>query len=87
MVYILIQGLPRTFIGSISDKNGRRPAFLICFVLYLGANIGLALQKNYAALMVLRCLQASGSSELPFTGIFLLASGQLAADINNSGGL
>lgn len=36
--------------------------------------------------MVLRCLQASGSSELPFTGIFLPASGQLAADIHNSGG-
>jgi MFS family permease len=85
-VYILIQGLAPTFIGSISDKNGRRSAFLICFALYLGANIGLARQKNYAALMALRCLQASGSSELPFTGIFLPASGQLAADIHNSGG-
>ncbi len=69
-VYIVIQGLAPTFVGSISDKNGRRPAFLLCFVLYLGANIGLALQKNYAALMVLRCLQASGSSELPLIGVF-----------------
>ena len=31
-VYTFIQGLASTFIGSISDKNGRRPAFLICFV-------------------------------------------------------
>ena len=28
----------------------------------LGANIGLALQNNYAALLVLRCLQSTGSS-------------------------
>lgn len=35
---------------------------MICFIIYLGANIGLALQDNYAALMVLRCLQSSGSS-------------------------
>ena len=62
-VYIVIQGLAPTFIGSISDKNGRRPAFLFCFVLYVAANIGLALQNSYPALLVLRCLQASGSSE------------------------
>jgi hypothetical protein len=61
--YIVVQGIAPTFIGSISDKNGRRPAFLICFVLYIGANIGLALQNNYPALLVLRCLQAAGSSE------------------------
>lgn len=29
---------------------------------YLGANIGLALQNSYPALMVLRCLQSAGSS-------------------------
>jgi len=62
-VYIVIQGLAPTFIGSISDKNGRRPAFLICFLLYVAANIGLALQNSYPALLVLRCLQAAGSSE------------------------
>jgi MFS family permease len=62
-VYIVVQGLAPTFIGSISDKNGRRPAFLICFVLYVAANIGLALQNSFPALLVLRCLQASGSSE------------------------
>ena len=31
-------------------------------MIYVSANIGLALQNNYAALMVLRCLQSSGSS-------------------------
>lgn len=34
----------------------------MAFILYLGANIGLALQSSYPALMVLRCLQSAGSS-------------------------
>ena len=35
---------------------------LVCFIIYIAANIGLALQNNYAALFVLRCLQSTGSS-------------------------
>ncbi|KAI1081394.1 putative MFS transporter [Whalleya microplaca] len=60
--YLIFQGLAPSFIGSFSDRNGRRPAYIICFIIYIGANIGLALQNSYAALMVLRCLQSSGSS-------------------------
>lgn len=50
------------FIGSFADATGRRPAYLICFVIYVGANIGCALAPNYAALLVLRMLQSAGSS-------------------------
>jgi len=50
------------FIGDFADTAGRRPAYLVCFTIYNGANIGLALQNNYAALFVLRCLQSAGSS-------------------------
>lgn len=50
------------FIAGVSDETGRRPSYLICFVLYLGANIGIACQSNYAALFILRCLQSAGSS-------------------------
>lgn len=46
----------------MSDSSGRRPSFLICFVIFIAANIGLALQTNYAALLVLRMVQASGCS-------------------------
>lgn len=42
--------------------SGRRPAYTIGFIIYIGANIGLALQSSYAALFILRCLQATGSS-------------------------
>lgn len=58
----IFQGIAPSFIANFSDIHGRRPAYMIAFVIYLAANIGLSLQKNYAALMVLRCLQSSGSS-------------------------
>ncbi|KAL1859849.1 hypothetical protein Plec18167_006321 [Paecilomyces lecythidis] len=50
------------FLGSFADQTGRRPAYIICFVIYIASNIGLALQDNYAALLVLRCMQSSGIS-------------------------
>lgn len=50
------------FLGSFADQTGRRPSYIICFVIYIASNIGLALQDNYAALIVLRCLQSSGIS-------------------------
>jgi multidrug resistance protein len=49
-------------VGGLSDRIGRRPAYLLSFTVFIGANIGLALQTDYAALLVLRCLQSSGSS-------------------------
>ena len=50
------------FTASIGDTVGRRPAIVLCFVIYLAANIALALQDSYAALLVLRCFQSAGSS-------------------------
>ncbi|AEO69113.1 b678dddd-d512-439b-891c-5d6061285b37 [Thermothielavioides terrestris] len=61
-VYMIFQGLAPSFTGSLSDNVGRRPIYFMCFVIYIGANIGLALQHSFAALMVLRCVQSSGSS-------------------------
>ena len=58
----IFQGLVPTIIAGASDRLGRRPAYIVCFVIYIAANIGLALQNQYAALMVLRCVQSTGSS-------------------------
>jgi MFS family permease len=55
-----MQGFAPAFIGGFSDSSGRRPAYFVCFVIYIAANLGLALQNNYAALMVF--LQSAGSS-------------------------
>src|ERR1700761_6623154 len=57
-------------IAGFSDKAGRRPAYFLCFVIYIIANLALALQNNYVALLILRMLQAAGSS-----GTIALAQG------------
>lgn len=60
--YMIFQGISPTLFGDFGDKAGRRPAYILAFSIYLVANIGLALQRNYTALMVLRCVQSAGSS-------------------------
>ncbi|KAL9065777.1 MAG: hypothetical protein Q9161_008002 [Pseudevernia consocians] len=72
-VYMIMQGLAPTFIAGLSDGAGRRPAFAVSFIIYLGANIGLALQSNYAALLVLRLLQSAGSSSTIALGNAIVA--------------
>lgn len=49
-------------IAGFSDTAGRRPAYFICFSIYIVANLGLALQNDYVALLILRMLQSAGSS-------------------------
>ena len=74
----ILQGIAPTIIAGFSDGAVRRPAYMICFAIYIGANFGLSLQSNYAALMVLRCLQSAGSS-----GTVTLAQG-VVADVATS---
>ncbi|KAG9248770.1 putative MFS transporter [Calycina marina] len=76
--YLIFQGLAPTIVGSISDDLGRRPMYLACFVIYIAANIGLALQNKYAGLLVIRMLQSAGSS-----GTIALANA-LVADVVTS---
>ncbi|KAI9839155.1 MAG: hypothetical protein M1819_003148 [Sarea resinae] len=76
--YMIFQGLAPTFFGDLADMAGRRPAYIIGFIIYIGACIGLALQNSYAALFILRCLQSSGSS-----GTIALGNG-VVADIATS---
>ncbi|KAI9902743.1 hypothetical protein N3K66_002095 [Trichothecium roseum] len=71
--YMVFQGLSPTLFGDFGDKAGRRPAYILAFSIYLLANIGLALQRDYAALMVLRCVQSAGSSGTIALGYAVIA--------------
>ncbi|KAI1868299.1 hypothetical protein JX265_007122 [Neoarthrinium moseri] len=71
--FLIFQGLAPSFYGDLADMAGRRPAYLVSFVIYIAANIGLALQSSYPALFILRCLQSSGSG-----GTYALNSGVIA---------
>ncbi|KAJ5732142.1 hypothetical protein N7493_003623 [Penicillium malachiteum] len=60
--YLIFQGLAPSLWGPVSDVKGRRVAYAFTFIVFLGACIGLAEAKNYATLIVLRCLQSTGSA-------------------------
>ncbi|KAK2047294.1 MFS general substrate transporter [Colletotrichum somersetense] len=60
--YLIVEGLVPTFTGQASDTCGRRPVYIVCLAIFLGANIGLAIQNSYVALLLLRMLQSAGSS-------------------------
>lgn len=64
-VYMVVQGVAPLFLGSSTDTVGRRPIYITCLLVYLGSTAGLAnIPNSYTALMLLRCLQAAGSSSL-----------------------
>ncbi|KIW00693.1 uncharacterized protein PV09_07875 [Verruconis gallopava] len=78
--YMLAQAISPAFIAGVSDQDGRRLSFIICFAIYIVANVGLALQTNYAALLVLRCVQAAGSSPTIALAIAVVADVATSAE-------
>ncbi|KAL1864539.1 hypothetical protein VTK73DRAFT_5788 [Phialemonium thermophilum] len=60
--YLIFQGLAPSLWGPISDVKGRRIAYSLTFIVFFGACIGLAEAKNYATMVVLRCIQSTGSA-------------------------
>jgi multidrug resistance protein len=77
--YLIMQGLAPMMIAGFSDSAGRRPAYIICFTIYMISNLALGLQNNYVALLVLRLTQSAGSS-----GTVALASGLVGDLITSS---
>ncbi|CAN9391776.1 unnamed protein product [Alternaria alternata] len=71
--YLIVQAIAPAFCGDLADNLGRRPVYLITFFIYVCANLGLALQENYAALMVLRGLQSFGCSATVAIGYGVIA--------------
>jgi MFS transporter len=71
--YMILQALAPTFYGDLGDMTGRRPALMLAVGIYTLANVGLALQRNYAALLVLRMLQSAGGSGTIPLGIAVVA--------------
>ena len=78
--YIVVQGIVPAFLGELSDKVGRRPVYLISFTVYTAASIGLALQKSYAALLILRMLQSLGASATVAIGYGVVADVAMPAE-------
>ena len=59
---MIFQALAPSFWGPLSDLVGRRPVYVGTLIVFVGICIGLALAHSYAALLILRMLQAFGAS-------------------------
>ncbi len=60
--YLVVAGIAPAFMGDIADQGGRRPAYILMFILVVVSNIGIALLDSYPALLVLRMIQSAGAS-------------------------
>ncbi|KAF4970430.1 hypothetical protein FSARC_2550 [Fusarium sarcochroum] len=78
--YLVFQAVAPALFGDAADIVGRRPAFLVMFTVYTSANLGLALQNSYAALLVLRMVQSLGCSAAVAVSYGVVADIALAAD-------
>ncbi|OBT82293.1 hypothetical protein VE02_08131 [Pseudogymnoascus sp. 03VT05] len=78
--YLLVAAVAPTIVEDVADHSGRRPIYLITFLIYFAANLGLAMQRNYVALLLLRMMQSLGSSGLRhfFSGTITIVYGVIA---------
>ncbi|KAJ0114644.1 chloramphenicol resistance protein [Diaporthe amygdali] len=78
--YMIFQGIAPTIFGDFGDMAGRRPAFIVAVLIYIVANLGLALQNNFAALLILRMVQSGGSSGTLALGYAVVADISTSAE-------
>lgn len=60
--YMVASALVPMVVGGAADGLGRRPVCLITLTVYLAANVGLALQRDFITLLGLRVMQSVGIS-------------------------
>lgn len=73
--YMIFQGITPILFSGFTDVYGRRPGFILCFIVFIASNIALALVDEYSSLLVLRCIQSAGSATI------LILSQAVVADI------
>lgn len=83
--YLIASGIFPSITGDAADRYGRRPVFVVSLCAYALVNVGLAVQKSFACLFVLRMIQSATISgmivqsccmkKLSFLGTFSIAYG------------
>jgi len=60
--YMVFQGLAPQVWSTIADVKERRITYIVTFIIFFGSCVGLAETKAYSQLLVIRCLQSTGSA-------------------------
>jgi MFS family permease len=60
--YLVVSAIAPAIVGDLADMSGRRPVVVCTLGIYVVANVGLAVQRSYSALLVLRMVQSAGIS-------------------------
>lgn len=88
-MFLVVQAVAPAILGDLADQIGRRPVYLLVLVVYFTASVGLALQRSYPALLVLRMVQSFGSSgkflpiDKPRCYLYFHVIGMVIALLNN----
>lgn len=67
-VFMIVQGIAPSFWGALADHWGRRPVYLATMIIYVGACSGLAFTTTFPVFLVMRGVQAFGSSSVVAIG-------------------
>ncbi|KAI0107920.1 MFS general substrate transporter [Hypoxylon sp. NC0597] len=60
--YLIASGIFPAITGDAADRYGRRPVFIVCLFIYAAVNVGLAVQRSFVSLFVLRMIQSAAIS-------------------------
>ncbi|RKP36588.1 major facilitator superfamily domain-containing protein, partial [Dimargaris cristalligena] len=67
-LYMVGMGIAPMVWGTLSDTVGRRPIYIISFVIYILACVGCALSNGIGMLLAMRLIQSLGSSSVIAVG-------------------
>ncbi|KAK1994357.1 MFS general substrate transporter, partial [Colletotrichum falcatum] len=70
--YLVLQGVSPTLWSAVGDSTGRRLLYLAALAVYLASCVGLALSRDYPAVVALRAVQAVGSASTTAIGASLI---------------
>ncbi|KAJ1966453.1 hypothetical protein IWQ62_002424 [Dispira parvispora] len=54
--------------GTVSDTSGRRPVYIVSFIIYIGSCVGNAMANSIELLLAMRLIQSLGSSSVMAVG-------------------
>lgn len=83
--YMIVSAIFPSIVGDAADTSGRRPLFLLTLTIYFLANVGLAVQKSFPALLLLRMMQSAGISGKRRYSVHPIMHMRLSSDLQRLG--